>query len=148
MYHEGVMDGSHVLRLGCHVIGMFRGYRVVKNTDLRGQRVQPHPHGRTAGDHGGGGKIHARIVMRSLETDLQNELIAGVSTVEFRAGESELPVRQGGRSGVPVVHLPQRLLIARHGVHALGNTPQGQNAKLEIISSFFLACDITTDMTI
>lgn len=64
---------------------------------------------------------------RSVQTDLQNELIAGVSTVEFRTGDSELPVRQGGRSGVPVAHLPERLLIARHGVHAFGNTAQRQD---------------------
>lgn len=94
--------------------------------------------GEQQGATGGGGQLHATIVIRSLETDLQNELIAGVSTVEFRAGESELPVCQGGRSRVPVAHLPQRLLIARHGVHALGNTPQGQNTKLEIISSLLV----------
>lgn len=118
MYHERVMDGSHVLRLRRHVIGVFRGCRVVKHVDLRGQKTQPRGHGRTAEGAEG----------RSFGTDLQDELVAGVSTVEFRAGDSELPVRQGCRSGVPVAHLPERLLVARHGVHALGNTPQ--NVKI------------------
>lgn len=51
------------------------------------------------------------------QTDLQTELIAGVTSVEFRAGESEPSLTQGGRSPVPVVHLSQRLLIVGHGVH-------------------------------
>lgn len=75
---------------------------------------------------------------RSLKTDLQNELIAGVSTVEFRAGDSELPVRQGGGSGVPVAHLPERLFIARHGVHTLGKTTAEKCQD----------CDMTTTTTI
>lgn len=43
MYHEGVMDGSHVLWLGGHVIDMFHGCRVVKNADLQGQNTHLHP---------------------------------------------------------------------------------------------------------
>lgn len=49
--------------------------------------------------------------------DLQIELVAGVTSVEFRAGESELPLTQSGRSPVPVAQLPQCLLIVGHGVH-------------------------------
>lgn len=53
------------------------------------------------------------------QSDLQIELIAGVPSVEFRAGESEPSLTQGGRSPVPVAHLSQCLLIVRHGVHTL-----------------------------
>lgn len=101
---------------------------MVKNADLQGQRAQPGRPGRSAGD-----ERWAGAELRSFHTDLQNELVAGVSTVEFRTGDSELPVRHGSRSGVPVAHLPERLLVARHGVHALGNTPQWQNARIEIL---------------
>lgn len=89
---------------------------------------------------GGGALINAEIVIRSLETDLQRELIAGVSTVEFGAGEPELPVRQGGGSGVPVAHLPQRLLVAGHGVHASGSDDTaGSVPRLKSLVAFFLS---------
>lgn len=52
-------------------------------------------------------------------TDLQIELVAGVTSIKFRAGESEPSLTEGGRSPVPVAHLPQRLLIVGHGVHTL-----------------------------
>lgn len=35
VYHERVMDRSHVLRLSCHVIDMFHVHRVMENTDLQ-----------------------------------------------------------------------------------------------------------------
>lgn len=35
VYHKWVMDRSHVLRLGGHVIDMFHVWRVVKNADLQ-----------------------------------------------------------------------------------------------------------------
>lgn len=57
-----------------------------------------------------------------LQTDLQIELIAGVASVEFRAGESEPSLNQGGGSPIPVAHLSQCLLIVGHGVHALSHT--------------------------
>lgn len=59
------------------------------------------------------------IAIESHQTDLQIELIAGVTPVEFRAGESELSLTQSGRSPVLVAYLSQCLLIVGHGVHAL-----------------------------
>lgn len=59
------------------------------------------------------------MAIESHQTDLQVELIAGVTSIELGAGESKPSVSQGGRSPVPVAHLSQRLLIVGHGVHAL-----------------------------
>lgn len=51
------------------------------------------------------------------QTDLQVELIAGISSVQFRTGESKLSLAQGCRMCVPVAHLPQCLLIVSHRIH-------------------------------
>lgn len=55
-------------------------------------------------------------------TDLQIELVAGVTPVEFRAGEPEPSLTQGGRSPAPVANLSQCLLIVGHGVHTSYHT--------------------------
>lgn len=55
--------------------------------------------------------------MKDVAANLQIKLVAGVASVEFRAGESEPPLSQGGGSPVPVAHLSQCLLIVSHGVH-------------------------------
>ncbi len=59
------------------------------------------------------------MAIKSHQADLQVELIAGVTSVEFGAGESEPSLSQSGRSPVPVAYLSQCLLIVGHGVHAL-----------------------------
>ena len=64
-------------------------------------------------------KNSSNVAIERPQTDLQVELVAGVTSVELRAGESEPSLTQGGRSPVPVAHLSQCLLIVRHGVHTL-----------------------------
>lgn len=46
VYHEWVMDRSHVLRLGSHVIDMFHRCWVVKNTDLQRRDKHHYPQGK------------------------------------------------------------------------------------------------------
>lgn len=58
-------------------------------------------------------------------TDLQLELVAGVASVELRAGQPEPSLRE--LCGLPVVvpDLSDHLLVAGHGVHACGKTRGG-----------------------
>lgn len=70
-----------------------------------------------------------------LNNDLQVELVAGVTSVEFGAGESELPLAQRSRLPVPVSHLSHCLLVVSHGVHTLS-----VHARLKITLTLPATC--------
>lgn len=55
----------------------------------------------------------------TLKYNLQIELVAGVTSIELGAGESELSLTQQVRLPVPIAHLSHCLLIVSHGVHTL-----------------------------
>lgn len=52
--------------------------------------------------------------------------IAGVTPIELRALDPELPVGGGRGAPVAVAELPQHLLVAEHAVHTCGVRGQGQ----------------------
>lgn len=138
VYHERVMDRSHVLRLGSHMIDVFHRCRVVKYTDLQGHKntviirtkgvcamINTKYNTRQMTESDG-----AERGTKRLQTDLHIELIAGVASVEFRAGESEPSLDQGGRLPAPVAHLSQGLFVVSHRVHALPHKAETHYTKV------------------
>lgn len=79
-----------------------------------------------------GGRVQAGAGPPGL-TDLQLELIAGVASVQLRAGQPEAPHRQLRGPPVVVPDLPDHLLVGGHGVHACGRRRHGGGGALSVL---------------